>query len=281
MILDGKKIAENIHEELQTKIHKLDTPPSLWAVLVGDNSVSMRYITQKKRFAEKVGINFTLFTYPEDISEENLLYNISGINKNSQISGYIIQLPLPKHIDTLKILNAIDPNKDVDGFHPQNQGKVMIWDDSGFTPCTPAGIMKILEHYQIELAWKRVVILWKSNIVGKPLINLCMNAGATVVWCNSQTPDISLYTKHADVIISAVGKPGIIHPEIVSPHSVIIDVGFCVTDGKIRGDCLYHELVSQGNTITPVPGWVGPMTVAMLLKNTYQAHTLSLWTTKS
>ncbi len=281
MILDGKKIAWGIYDNLSKEIKKLETIPTLGAVLVGDNPVSMRYISQKKRFAEQIGMNFKLFQFPENISERDLLSEIQKLNQSPDVSWYIVQLPLPDHIDSLSIINAITPSKDVDGFHPENQWKIMIWDTRGFVPCTPAGVIKICSYYDISLKWKQVVVIWRSNIVGKPLVNLLISTGATVINCNSKTPDISLYTKTADIVISAVGKPGLISPDIVKEDAVIIDVGFSIIDGKIYGDCDYDDLIAQWNSITPVPGWVGPMTVAMLLQNTYQAHIQNPWIKKS
>lgn len=272
MILNGKKIAAEIYDELKLAIKKLSIPPKLGAILVWNDEVSLRYIAQKKRFAEMIGMDFELFQYPQDISQKQLLENIETLNNDIYISGYIVQLPLPKFMNTQEILKAIHPRKDVDGFHPENQGKVMIGDPTGFTPCTPAGIMKIFEYYKISIPWKKITLLGRSNIVWKPLSNLLINAGATLISCNSLTPDIGLYTKDADIVISAVWKPGIIHADIVRKDSIIIDVGFSIVNGEICGDSMYDELISQGNTITPVPWWVGPMTVAMLLTNTYQAQ---------
>ena len=281
MILNGKHVASKIYDTLSQEIKKLDTLPSLWAILIGDDPVSLRYISQKQRFAEKIGMKFTLFQFNRNISEKDLLEQIHTLNTNSGISWYIVQLPLPPHIDAWNILHAIRPEKDVDGFHPVNQGKVVIGDTSWFVPCTPAGIMKILEYYDIPLRAKKVVVIGRSNIVGKPLTNLLIHSGATVTSCNSSTPDISEFTSHADIIISAVWKPNLIQKEMVSKHATIIDVGFSVLDGKIYGDCDYEGLLAQWNSITPVPGGVWPMTVAMLLSNTYIAHLKNLWITKS
>lgn len=280
MILRGRKIAAEIYDDLKKKIEALDTHPILWAVLVGENPASLRYISQKKRFAEQIWMNFEIFQFPASISEKDLLQEIQTLNWDTGISWFIVQLPLPPHINSLEIINSINPQKDVDWFHPENQGKVMIHDQSGFLPCTPAWVMKILQYYKIPLLGKKVVIIGRSNIVGKPLANLVINEWATLISCNSHTPDISLYTKDADVIISAVGKPELVTAKMVSPHAVIIDVGFSLVDEKIYGDTEYKALLKQGNSITPVPGGVGPMTVAMLLQNTYSAHIQQTWNTK-
>ena len=272
MILDGKKLAGEIYNELSKKIQKLEKKPTLWAVLVWDNSASLRYIWQKKKFSEKVGINFNVFKFPTSISEEELLYEIKKLNQDSDVSWYIVQLPLPKHIDALRVIRNIDPKKDVDGFHPENQWKIIIGDETGFAPCTPAWVMRIFSNYNIQLSWKKIVILGQSNIVWKPMAMMCINAGASVTSCNNLTPDISLYTLEADIIITATGVVGLITPEIVKKDAIIIDVGFSIHDGQISWDACYKELLTQWNTITPVPGWVGPMTVAMLLTNTYNAY---------
>ena len=245
--------------------------PSLWVILVWDNPESLRYIGQKRKWAETLGISFELFLLDKQTSENAVLEQINQLNNNSDIDGFMVQTPLPKHIDTQKILNAIDPKKDVDGFHPENQWKIMIGDHSGLVPCTPAGVMYIFKSENISLAGKIVTIIGRSNIVWKPLVNLCINAGATVIACNSHTQNLSEHTKKSDIIILATGVPGLLSIEMVSDQAVIIDVWFSVIDGKIYGDACYQELLNNGNTITPVPGWVGPLTVAMLMKNTLQS----------
>lgn len=272
MILDGKKIASDIYEGLQKKIQKSQKKPTLWAILVGDNAGSLRYIAQKKKFCEKIGMKFSLFQLPENIQESELLEQLTWLNNNPEISGYIVQLPLPDHIDSNTVISHISPKKDMDGFHPINQGKVVIGDDTWFVPCTPAGIMKIFEYYHISLSGKNVCIIGRSNIVGKPISLLCINAGATVISCNSKSKNISQHTLWADIIILAAGKPWLLTPEMVQKESIIIDVWFSIIDGEIYGDAMTRELIKNGNTITPVPGWVGPMTVAMLLYNTLSAH---------
>lgn len=277
MILNGRKIALKMYDEMSWEISKHEKKPTLWAILVGDNSSSLRYIKQKRKWAEYVGINFQLLELQEDISEEDLLRNVEKYNLDTHISGFIIQLPLPKSIDTQKIMRAILPEKDVDGFHPVNQWKILLWDNSGLIPCTPAGIMKLLSSQNIDVSGKKVVVIGRSNIVGKPLVNLLMNAGATVTNCNSKTPDITPYTKQADIVISATGVPKMIGKEHVSQDAIIIDVWFSVIDGKATGDTDVEALDQNGNLVTPVPGWVGPMTVAMLIHNTLLTHKRQLW----
>jgi methylenetetrahydrofolate dehydrogenase (NADP+)/methenyltetrahydrofolate cyclohydrolase len=275
MILNWKKIAREMYEQLSSQIKLLKNKPVLWAVLVWNSPESLRYIGQKRKFAEKIGMEFRLLQFEITITEEELKSKVIELNNNADISGYIIQIPLPSHIDPLRIIRNIDPKKDVDGFHPENQWKIMIWDNTGFSPCTPAWVMKMFEYYDISLPGKNIVILWQSNIVGKPMAQMCISEGATVTSCNHMTPDISIYTAQADIIISATGQVWLITPEIVNPKAVIIDIWFSVVDGKIFWDAKYPELLTQWNTITPVPGWVGPMTVAQLLSNTLQAHLLS------
>ncbi len=278
MILSGTKLAKSLNLELKSKIEQLPTKPQLTAILVWNNPSSLRYIRQKQKACESVGIIFELRHLHGDIQEEELLEQIWELNRNTQVSGYIVQLPLPAHIESQKIISAIDPLKDVDWFHPLNQGKVLIWDSSWHIPCTPKWIMRILQEYKVELEGKKVVILGRSNIVGKPLAALCINAWATLTSCNSHSKDISVFTRDADIVISAVWQSHFLKAEDVSPEAVLIDVGFSVIDGKIFGDIDAEGCLAQWNRLTPVPGWVGPLTVAMLLENTYNAH-LKAWHT--
>lgn len=272
MILDWKKISQNIYTQLSHKISLLKKKPTLWAILLWENPSSLRYIRQKRKIAEKLWIHFKLISLPETTSHSELIKVINTSNTDTNISGYIVQLPLPSHIDTNAIINAISPEKDVDWFHPQNQGKIMIWDASWFAPCTPAGVMKLFEEYNIELAWKKVCIIGRSNIVWKPLSMMCINQGATVISCNSQTPDITEFTQDADIIVCATGAPHLLTPEMTHKQAVIIDVWFSVVEGEILWDADTNAFMNTWNPITPVPGWVGPMTVAMLMTNTYNTH---------
>lgn len=216
-------------------------------------------------------MDFELKSFPEDVKEELILNQISEWNNSQSISGYIVQLPLPQHIDEQKIISAIRPEKDVDGFHPVNQGKLVIWDNSWLLPCTPAGIMEILRSYDISLRGKNVCVLGRSNIVWKPIALLCVNAWATVTVCNSATKNISDFTKKADIIITATGQAQILTADMVQSDSIIIDVGFSVVDGKIFWDADTNACLKKWASITPVPGGVWPMTVAMLLSNTLTA----------
>lgn len=245
MLIHGTLLAENIYTQLQKDISLLEIKPTLGAILVGENSPSMRYIRQKRRFAEQIGMNFVLRCFPEDISQEALLQEVEKLNHDTNISGYIVQLPLPQHINSLSIIEHIDPKKDVDGFHPLNQGKMMLGDETATVPCTPAGVIHILESKNISLQGKKVCIIGRSNIVGKPLSVLCINAGATVVSCNSSTPDISLYTQEADIVICAAGKAGLLTADMISKNCIVIDVGFSVIGGKIYGDACTQKIHAQ------------------------------------
>lgn len=271
MFIDGKKMAQELYDELKNDIEKSGLRPTLAAVLVGSNSASLRYIAQKKKFADYVWIDFKLIELKQNVTQIELEKKIVELNENNSIDGYIVQLPLPDHIEEKKIIEKINPKKDVDGFHPENMWKILIGDTSGLVPCTPAGVMHMLEKMETPLVGKKVTIVWRSNIVWKPLAALLINYGATVCTCNSKTPDIRDYTSQSDVVIMATGKPHLLNVWMVKIGTTIIDVWFSVIDGKIYGDCDTQILEKVWNTITPVPGWVGPLTVAMLMKNTFQA----------
>lgn len=273
MIIDGKKIALWIYDELKEKVQWLSEKPTMAIFLVGENSPSLRYIKQKKKWAEFIGYGFQLFEFPTSVSEETLIQKITELNQDANIHGIMVQTPLPSHIHTQKIIDTIHPLKDIDGFHAINQGKVVLGDTSGLPPCTPAWIMELLHKEQIKLEGKHIVIVGRSNIVGKPLANMCINGGATVTVCNSKTPHLSSFTRLADIIIVATGKPRLLTQEMVKSDAIIIDVGFSVVDGKIFGDSDFSSLVER-HQITPNPGGVWPMTVAFLMKNVLKAFTL-------
>lgn len=271
MIIDWKKIAWEIYEKLKEQISKMDRKPSLGVILVWNNPSSEKYVEQKKKWAEFVGMNFALYRFETNISEKELLEEVEKLNNDTNTSGFIVQLPLPDSIDDKKIINAINPTKDVDWFHPINQGKILIWDNSWLAPCTPSGIMEIFSHYDINLSGKIVTVIWKSNIVWKPITAMLINAWATVISCNSKTPDISKFTSISDIIISATGQAWIIKQEMVKDWVILIDVWFNYIDWKIYWDMDFENLKDKTSMITPVPGWVGAMTVAVLLKNTLKA----------
>ncbi|MFA6118957.1 MAG: bifunctional methylenetetrahydrofolate dehydrogenase/methenyltetrahydrofolate cyclohydrolase FolD [Parachlamydiales bacterium] len=281
MIIDGKKIAASLNDELKNKILGLSKKPSLCVVIVGSDFASEIYIRNKKRACENVGIVFNLTRFNETVSEKDVLKNINDLNHNEEIDGIIVQMPLPKHIDPIKVIEAIDPNKDVDGFHPLNVGKMLIGDESGFLPCTPYGIKVLLEKSLIEVETKHVVIVGRSNIVGKPLAAILMqkkhNCNATVTIAHSFSKNLKDLTRSADILVAAIGKPHFITKELVSKKTVVIDVGMNhlkQKDGttKLVGDVDFDEVSKIASYITPVPGGVGPMTVAMLLQNTFKSY---------
>ena len=272
MLIDWTDIALHIYDKIKAKVVQLDKKPTLWAILVWNSPASLRYIRQKKKWAEYTWINFELLELDEDISEKKLLKKIDLFNNNSDISWYIVQLPLPKHIDEKNIINAIKPEKDVDWFHPINQWKILIWDKSWLTPCTPAWIIKILKSLDIDLVGQIVCVIGRSNIVWKPVTALLINEWATVISCNSSTPNISDFTKKADIVIIAVWKPELLKENMLKKWSIVIDVWFTVINEKIYWDSETENIDKAWHKITPVPGWVWPLTVAMLLKNTLKSY---------
>ncbi len=263
MIIDWKNIALNIYDKIKWEVSVLEKKPTLWAILVWKNSSSLRYIKQKQKWAEYTGINFHLVELDENVTEEKLLKQIKSFNKNDFISWYIVQLPLPKHINEKLVIDSINPKKDVDGFHPINQGKILIWDDSWLIPCTPENI---------DLVWKEICVIWKSNIVWKPITSLLINSWATVISCNSRTKDVSKYTLLADIVIVATWQPWLLKENMLKKWSIVIDVWFTVIDHKIYWDAKTNEIDSAWHSITPVPGWVWVLTVAMLMSNCLRAH---------
>lgn len=285
ILLDGKKTANDIKEEIAKEVLLLKQKglkvPHLAAILVGNNGASLTYVNSKVKACEKVGFTSTLIHLDEGISEKELLQEIEKLNTNNEIDGYIVQLPLPKHIDEQKVLMAVDPNKDVDGFHPTNVGKMTL-ELPTFLPATPFGILELLERYNIETAGKNVVVLGRSHIVGRPmsiLLSQKRKAGnATVTICHSKTKNIKEYTQKADIIVAAIGKPEFLTGDMVKDNVVVIDVGITrVTDKtkkrgyRLAGDVHFESVSKKASFITPVPGGVGPMTIAMLLKNTLLA----------
>lgn len=273
-ILDGKKIAGEIKEELKSEILRLKEKnifPDLAVVIVGEDSASKIYVKNKKKTCEEIGIRSRVIELPEKISENELLDLIDDLNKDEKVHGILVQLPLPEHINKERIVLAISPKKDVDCFHPENIGKVFL-NDPRFLPCTPAGILEILKRYRIEILGKNVVIVGRSNIVGKPLALMLINEGATVMVCNSKTEKLKEKTLQADILISATGKAGLIKKDMVKQGAVVVDVGMNRDkEGKLVGDVDFQEISKFASYITPVPGGVGPMTIVMLMKNTVLA----------
>ena len=278
--IDGKAfsqvILEKIREEHNQLKEKYGKQAGLAVVIVGNNPASQVYVRNKIKACENVGFYSENIELDENISEKELLQEIDKLNKNDRINGILVQLPLPSHINELKIINSVSPEKDVDGFHVANIGKMVIGDETGFLSCTPYGIMQLLEEYKIEIAGKDVVIIGRSNIVGKPMALMLIQKGATVQVCNSRTKDLRKKLNDADIIIVAAGVPKLLKKEDVKEGAVVIDVGINRVDGKICGDVDYEEVAERASYITPVPGGVGPMTIASLIKNTFKSYKNSL-----
>ena len=278
--IDGKAfsqvILEKIKEEHNQLKEKYGKQAGLAVVIVGNNPASQVYVRNKMKACENVGFYSENIELDENISEEELLQEINKLNKNDRINGILVQLPLPSHINELKIIDSISPEKDVDGFHVANIGKMVIGDETGFISCTPYGIMQLLEEYKIEIAGKDAVIIGRSNIVGKPMALMLIQKGATVQVCNSRTKDLRKKLNDADIIIVAAGVPKLLKKEDVKEGAVVIDVGINRIDGKICGDVDYEEVLEKASYITPVPGGVGPMTIASLIKNTFKSYKNSL-----
>lgn len=285
-LLDGKKISDDIKNEIAAEVSEMrergEKVPHLAAVLVGRNGASLTYVGSKVKACERVGFDSTLVELPEATTEEELLKKIEELNNNPEIDGFIVQLPLPSHIDEQKVLLAVAPSKDVDGFHPENFGK-MAMEMESFIPATPYGIIELLERYHIETSGKHVVVIGRSHIVGRPISILLSRKGypgdATVTLTHSRTKNIQSITKEADIIVSALGIPNFLKGDMVRQDVVVIDVGITrVPDSSvpkgyvITGDVDFEEVSKKASYITPVPGGVGPMTIAMLLKNTLLAR---------
>jgi methylenetetrahydrofolate dehydrogenase (NADP+)/methenyltetrahydrofolate cyclohydrolase len=272
MLIDWTDIALHIYDKIKANVLQLEEKPTLWAILVWNSPASLRYIRQKRKWAEYTWINFELLELEADISEKKLLKKIESFNNNTNINWYIVQLPLPKHINEKNIINSIKPEKDVDWFHPINQWKILIWDNSGLAPCTPAWIIKILKSLDIDFHWQVACVIGRSNIVWKPVTAMLINQWATVISCNSSTPNISDFTKKADIVIIAVWKPELLKENMLKKWSIVIDVWFTVVDDKIFGDSETKNIHNAWHRITPVPGWVWPLTVSILMKNTLKAY---------
>ena len=288
ILLDGKKISDEIKSEIKVSveklIHKKERPPHLAAILVGDDGASLTYIGSKIRSCEQVGFKSSLFRYNSDISENDLIKKIEELNINREIDGFIVQLPLPKHINEQKVLLSIDPRKDVDGFHPTNFGKMALGLKS-FIPATPYGIMKLIEKYDIETEGKSCLVVGRSNIVGRPMSILMSLRGkygnSTVTLAHSKSKNLAELTLKADIVIMALGIPEFLKSDMIKKDSTIIDVGITRVEDKskrkgyiIKGDVDFDSVSKKAKFLTPVPGGVGPMTIAMLLQNTLDARLL-------
>ncbi|ARH74484.1 TPA: bifunctional methylenetetrahydrofolate dehydrogenase/methenyltetrahydrofolate cyclohydrolase FolD [Staphylococcus aureus] len=274
-ILDGKQIAKDYRQGLQNQVEALKEKgftPKLSVILVGNDGASQSYVRSKKKAAEKIGMISEIVHLEETATEEEVLNELNRLNNDDSVSGILVQVPLPKQVSEQKILEAINPDKDVDGFHPINIGKLYI-DEQTFVPCTPLGIMEILKHADIDLEGKNAVVIGRSHIVGQPVSKLLLQKNASVTILHSRSKDMASYLKDADVIVSAVGKPGLVTKDVVKEGAVIIDVGNMPDEnGKLKGDVDYDAVKEIAGAITPVPGGVGPLTITMVLNNTLLAE---------
>ena len=270
--LDGKLLSAKIKDEVKADADSYKQTPILAVVTIGDDEASKVYVENKRKACEYCGMSMMHFDYADCVKESVVIKKIKELNKDKSVNGIILQLPIPKGFDTKKILNTISPDKDVDGLTDISQGKIM-GGNATFIPCTPKGILEIFDHYKIDLEGKHVVVVGRSDLVGKPIMLECINRNATVTMCHSKTKDLKKYTKSADVLIVAVGKKHLIDKTMIKKDAVIIDVGITRIDGKIYGD-VNPNVEEIASYVTPVPGGVGPMTVAMLLKNTMIGYKL-------
>ena len=271
VIMDGKALAEKVKAQIREKVSKLRRQPGLAVILVGDNPASQVYVRNKERDCAECGIMCYDYHLPQDASQEDVLDLVEKMNNYGAVDGILVQLPLPEQIDERVVLEAIAPDKDVDAFHPENVGRIMQG-QAYYKPCTPAGVMEILHEYGIDPGGKHCVVVGRSNIVGKPMAMLLLHENATVTICHSKTPDLKGQCRQADILVSAVGKTGLITADMVKPGAVVIDVAMNRNEaGKLCGDVDFAAVSQVASYITPVPGGVGPMTRAMLMENTYKA----------
>ncbi len=278
-ILDGKKLAkkieDNVVEEVLQLKNEADITPGLAVILVGQDPASAAYVSMKKKACDRMGFYSVSHEMPEDISQEAIENTIVMMNQNPNIDGILIQLPLPSHIDTTKILELVDPAKDVDGFHPYNVGR-LVTNLDGFVPCTPLGVMEMLAEYNIDVKGKNCCVVGASNIVGKPMASLLLNADATVEICHIFTDDLKKHTLNADIILVGVGVINLIKEDMIKDGAIIVDIGINrAENGKLVGDVDFENVSKKCSYITPVPGGVGPMTIAMLMSNTLKAAKLN------
>jgi methylenetetrahydrofolate dehydrogenase (NADP+)/methenyltetrahydrofolate cyclohydrolase len=279
ILMSGKEVSASTREKISAEVkefkEKTGITPGLAVIIVGENEASKVYVRNKHKACAEVGMYSKVVELPENTPEGELLDLIRELNSDGSIHGILVQLPLPKHIDEQKVINTISPKKDVDAFHPENVGKIMLG-EYDFLPCTPAGVMEILDYYNIEISGKKCVIIGRSNIVGKPQALLLLEKNGTVTICHSRTKNLAEETKKADILVVAIGKPDFVTKDMVKEGAVVIDVGINrKEDGKLCGDVNYESVKDYASLITPVPGGVGPMTITMLLKNTLTAAKLT------
>ena len=269
-IIDGKKISGEIKDELKAKVDKLKVKPKLVVISVGDNPASKVYVGQKEKCANYIGIDYLHMHY-DSISDDDLVKEIEKLNKDKKVNGVIVQLPLPEGMDETRIVNTIIPEKDVDGLTYLNAG-LLLNNETSLVSCTPKGIMELLKREKVNLVGANAVVIGRSILVGKPMMNLLINANATVTMCHSKTKDLAKITRKADVLVVAIGKKHFVTRDMVKRGAVVIDVGINRIDGKLYGDVNYDDVYSKVKKITPVPGGVGPMTVVMLMKNVIESY---------
>lgn len=270
-IIDGKAISNEIQENIRKEVELLDKKPGLAVILVGEDSASKVYVNNKEKMCKKLGINSFVYRLPEDTSEKELLDLIEKLNNDSDVDGILLQHPVPSQIDEMKAFCTISPMKDVDGFNIVNRGKLAVGEDA-FVACTPLGVVEMIRHEGITIKGKHCVIIGRSNIVGKPLFELMLRENATVTVCHSKTVNLKDICKTADILVAAIGKPKFVTEDMVKDGAVVIDVGINRIDGKLIGDVDFENVSKKASYITPVPGGVGPMTIAMLMKNVMKAH---------
>lgn len=268
-ILDGKALSKKILEDLTQKVSLLERKPHLAVILVGDNEASKLYVGMKEKRANNIGIQSEVITYPQNTTEDVVLEKINELNQDDSVDAILVQMPLPEHIDSHNIIEAIDPKKDVDSFTIENAGKIATKLEPYCYPCTPTGIIRLLDEYNIEIEGKNVVIVGRSNIVGHPMAQMMLNRNATVTICHSRTKNLKENTLTADILISAVGKAKLITKDMVKNGAVVVDVGTSKFEGKLCGDVDFENVKDLTSYISPVPGGVGPMTIASLMMNTY------------
>lgn len=275
ILIKGKELADEIKQEIKEEVSRLKSKPGIAVVIVGDDPASKIYVSKKNKTAVEVGMNSSIIELNRNISQLDLEKVLEKLNKDDKIDAILVQLPLPGHINTYDIIQKIDTYKDVDGFHPENVGRLSAGLEPYAVPCTPYGIIKLLEENNIQIQGKKAVVIGRSNIVGKPMSMLLLNRNATVCICHSKTSDLKEIASSADILVSAIGKPKLINKDFVKDGAVVIDVGINRTEqGKLIGDVDFENVESKASYITPVPGGVGPMTIAMLLNNTLRLHKL-------
>ena len=270
VILDGKKTSAEIREELRREVEGMPLRPGLAVIMAGDNPASAIYVRNKIKACEEVGIQSFAYNFRSDVTFETVRQCILDLNADDRVHGILVQLPLPEHLDSQKLLELIDVNKDVDGFSATSVGNLMLGRD-GFRSCTPYGVIKLLERYGVEISGKSAVVIGRSNIVGKPMAVMLLEHNATVTICHSRTAELERYTRQADIVVSATGNPMSVTASMIKPGAVVIDVGISKVMGKTVGDVCFEQVEPIASYITPVPGGVGPMTITMLMYNTVKA----------